>query len=73
LNLTTIYETIKYLIDKKDPNWQAGILCLVEPIRWTGGILKNHILGWFMKGFFLPLMFQAARSAPLAALEMYGR
>ncbi len=47
----------KYLVDKQDANWQAGMLVLGRIKSVDKVILKNHILGWCVKGFFLPLMF----------------
>ena len=51
-----------YLIDRHMPKprdgiWQMGRLVT---FRWTGldrQVLGQHLLGWLIKGFFLPLMF----------------
>jgi protein-S-isoprenylcysteine O-methyltransferase Ste14 len=51
-----------YLVDRrmlhpKDGYWQMGQLLLC---RWRSvdrSILGQHLLGWLVKGFFLPLMF----------------
>lgn len=47
----------KYLIEKNDANWHAGMFLLGKFRRVDRAILKNHVLGWMVKGFFLPLMF----------------
>ncbi|MFZ1985256.1 MAG: isoprenylcysteine carboxylmethyltransferase family protein [Desulfatitalea sp.] len=52
-----IYILDKYLLDKEDSNWHAGMFFLGQTRSVDKEILKNHILGWFVKGFFLPLMF----------------
>ena len=51
-----------YLVDRRmrepqDGYWQMGELLL---LRWRGldrRMLGQHLLGWLVKGFFLPLMF----------------
>lgn len=51
-----------YLIDRHMPEphdgyWHMGMLCT---LRWRvvdARIIKQHLLGWVIKGFFLPLMF----------------
>ncbi|HEY4127625.1 MAG TPA: isoprenylcysteine carboxyl methyltransferase [Gammaproteobacteria bacterium] len=51
-----------YLVDRRmlvpqDGYWQLGELLL---LRWRGvdrRVLGQHLLGWLVKGFFLPLMF----------------
>lgn len=47
----------KYLVVKEDANWHAGMFVLGKRAVVDREILKNHVLGWFVKGFFLPLMF----------------
>lgn len=47
----------KYATDKKDGNWQAGMFFLGRIGAIDMPILKNHFLGWLVKGFFLALMF----------------
>lgn len=57
LAIPYIYILDKYLIDKHDANWSAG-MCVLGKIKQVDKVLlKNHILGWMVKGFFLPLMF----------------
>lgn len=51
-----------YLVDRRmraprDGYWQVGQVLL---LRWRGvdgALLGQHLLGWLVKGFFLPLMF----------------
>ena len=52
-----IYTLDKYLIKKEDSNWHAGMFFLGKFQSVDKEIFKNHILGWFVKGFFLALMF----------------
>ncbi len=52
-----IYVLDKYLIEKEDGNWHAGMFFLGQLDRIDRNILKNHFLGWLVKGFFLALMF----------------
>lgn len=47
----------KYLVDKKDGYWHAGMFFSGQSNKIDRTILKNHILGWLVKSFFLPLMF----------------
>lgn len=47
----------RYLLEKEDANWHAGMFFLGQVRRVDREILKNHLLGWVVKGFFLPLMF----------------
>ncbi len=52
----------KYMKEPCDGYWHMGILCLG---RWKSvdrWILKNHLLGWLVKAFFLALMFPALMS-----------
>ncbi len=57
LSLPYIYFVDRYQIDPLDSYYQMGQLCLFnfEKVEWRP--LKNHLLGWLIKGFFLPLMF----------------
>ena len=51
-----------YLVDRRmrnphDGYWQMGKLVTFQ---WAGldqGLIRQHLLGWLIKGFFLPLMF----------------
>jgi len=66
------------MIDPKDGYWFAGLAVLgrwreVDPL-----ILKQYVLGWLVKGFFVPIMFcymaksiGHLRSADLATLWQY--
>ncbi len=57
LAIPYIYLLDRYLLVKEDANWHAGMFVLGQRTAVDKEILKNHILGWFVKGFFLPLMF----------------
>ena len=51
-----------YLIDQRmlepeDGYWQMGQLFLLNFNKSSGNLLGQHLLGWLVKGFFLPLMF----------------
>ncbi len=46
----------QYMVKPKDGFWQMGTILL----NWTKvdkAVAWQHMLGWFVKGFFLPLMF----------------
>jgi isoprenylcysteine carboxyl methyltransferase (ICMT) family protein YpbQ len=57
LAIPYIYILDRYLLEKEDANWHAGMFFLGRIRQVDRKIFKNHILGWFVKGFFLPLMF----------------
>ncbi len=57
LAIPYIFILDKYLIEKQDANWHAGMFVLCKFNRVDKEIFKNHLLGWLVKGFFLPLMF----------------
>ncbi len=51
-----------YILDGKQKNpedgyFQVGLLVLLhfEKVQWN--LIRPHVLGWLVKGFFLPLMF----------------
>lgn len=51
-----------YLVDRrmrepKDGYWQLGQVLLLRWREVDGAMLGQHLLGWLVKGFFLPLMF----------------
>lgn len=51
-----------YLVDQhmerpQDGYWYAGQLCLCQWHKIDWSILSQHILGWLIKGFFLPFMY----------------
>ena len=57
LALPYIYFVDRYQVEPIDSYYQVGQICLFnfEKVNWRS--LKNHFLGWLIKGFFLPLMF----------------
>lgn len=52
----------KYQIDEKDSYWQIGRLAMGNYRDVNVQVIKNHLLGWIIKGFFFPLMFTYATS-----------
>ena len=51
-----------YLVDRRmtsphDGYWQMGRVLLLHWHDVDGRMLSQHLLGWLVKGFFLPLMF----------------
>jgi isoprenylcysteine carboxyl methyltransferase (ICMT) family protein YpbQ len=46
-----------YLIDPKDGYWHMGTLLLVRTGRFSWSKVRQHLLAWLVKTFFLPLMF----------------
>jgi isoprenylcysteine carboxyl methyltransferase (ICMT) family protein YpbQ len=49
----------KFMKDPYDGYWQMGMLFLSKWKKLNTGVLKNHLLGWLVKAFFLALMFPA--------------
>jgi protein-S-isoprenylcysteine O-methyltransferase Ste14 len=45
------------LPEPRDALWQMGRLLLFQWRDVSGPIIGQHLLGWLVKGFFLPLMF----------------
>jgi hypothetical protein len=57
LALPYLYWVDGRLAQPEDALWQYGRALL---LRWQGlaaGVISQHLLGWLVKGFFLPLMF----------------
>jgi protein-S-isoprenylcysteine O-methyltransferase Ste14 len=57
LALPYIYWVDRRMAEPRDALWQMG--CLVT-LRWQNlhtGMIAQHLLGWLVKGYFLPLMF----------------
>lgn len=52
-----IYFVDSHQIDPKDSYYYIGQFCLLNFEKVDGRALKSHVLGWLVKGFFLPLMF----------------
>lgn len=51
-----------YFVDKKmrdpfDGYWQMGNLVFFNFSKVESKVIRQHLLGWLIKGFFLPLMF----------------
>jgi protein-S-isoprenylcysteine O-methyltransferase Ste14 len=51
-----------YLVDRRmrnprDGYWHMGKLVTLQWAALDLGLLRQHVLGWMIKGFFLPLMF----------------
>jgi protein-S-isoprenylcysteine O-methyltransferase Ste14 len=57
LSIPYIYWVDGVMISPKDGLWQAGMFVLLRFERVDLASLWQHILGWLVKGFFLPLMF----------------
>ena len=57
LAIPYIYFVDRYQVEPLDSYYQVGQICLFNfgKVNWRS--LKNHFLGWLIKGFFLPLMF----------------
>jgi len=45
------------MADPHDGYWQAGMAVLGRFEQVNGALLRQHALGWIIKGYFLPLMF----------------
>lgn len=52
----------KGLADTQDVYWNLGRMLTLKPVMWERHPLKHFILGWAVKGFFLPLMFCSLNS-----------
>jgi protein-S-isoprenylcysteine O-methyltransferase Ste14 len=57
LSVPYIYWIDGVMISPKDGLWQVGMLVLLRFDRVDLACFRQHILGWLVKGFFLPLMF----------------
>ncbi len=47
----------KYSTEPRDSYWHFGMIILGQWKRSDSKIVKQHVLGWLVKLFFLPLMF----------------
>lgn len=47
----------RYLVDSHDSYWHMGSWLMGRWTRADGGVVRQHVLAWLVKGFFLPLMF----------------
>ncbi len=45
------------MYEPHDGYWHSGMAILGRFERVDGALLRQHALGWIIKGFFLPLMF----------------
>lgn len=57
LALHYIHWVDRRMREPRDGYWQMGQLVLLRWERIDTRILGQHLLGWLIKGFFLPLMF----------------
>ena len=55
--LPYLYLVDRHMLRPKDGYWQMGELLLFRWRELDRRILGQHLLGWLVKGFFLPLMF----------------
>jgi protein-S-isoprenylcysteine O-methyltransferase Ste14 len=47
----------RYLLEPQETYWQVGMIVLGKGKMVSRKGLKSHFLGWLVKAFFLPLMF----------------
>ena len=59
LGLPYIYFIDRHMPRPHDGTWHMGMLVLIQWREVDHQILGQHLLGWLIKGFFLPLMFIA--------------
>jgi protein-S-isoprenylcysteine O-methyltransferase Ste14 len=52
-----IYWVDRHLPEPRDSLWQMGRLMTAHWQDVDGRVIWQHLLGWLVKGFFLPLMF----------------
>jgi protein-S-isoprenylcysteine O-methyltransferase Ste14 len=57
LALPYIYFVDRHMPNPRDGYWQMGRLLSGQWTDVDGRMLGQHLLGWLIKGFFLPLMF----------------
>jgi len=57
LALPYIYWVDRHMPEPHDSLWQMGCFVTVNWQEIHLGMLGQHLLGWLVKGFFLPLMF----------------
>ena len=51
------YYVDSYMVDPHDGYWHLGSMVLLKTGQAEPGVVVQHLLGWLVKGFFLPLMF----------------
>jgi protein-S-isoprenylcysteine O-methyltransferase Ste14 len=52
-----IYHVDKHMVKPLDGYWHLGTIFFMHGNRADFEKIRQHLLGWFVKGFFLPLMF----------------
>ncbi|HEY6453389.1 MAG TPA: DUF1295 domain-containing protein, partial [Steroidobacteraceae bacterium] len=57
LALPYIYWVDRRLREPRDALWQMGRVLLLRWEAVSGRVIAQHLLGWLVKGFYLPLMF----------------
>lgn len=57
LGLPYIYLIDRHMPEPRDGLWHIGMAVLLQWQAVNTRILGQHLLGWLIKGFFLPLMF----------------
>lgn len=57
LGLPYIYLVDRHMPEPRDGLWQMGMAALLQWRAVDRRALGQHLLGWLIKGFFLPLMF----------------
>ena len=57
LSVPYIYAVDRHMPKPKDGYWHLGQLATLhwDDLDWS--VIRQHLLGWLIKGFFLPLMF----------------
>lgn len=59
LGLPYIYFVDRHMPEPRDGLWRMGMAVLLQWREVDRRALGQHLLGWLIKGFFLPLMFTA--------------
>jgi len=57
LSIPYIYWIDGFMVSPEDGLWHAGMAALLRFKRINPAELRQHLLGWLVKGYFLPLMF----------------
>jgi isoprenylcysteine carboxyl methyltransferase (ICMT) family protein YpbQ len=57
LALPYLHWVDRRLAAPEDSLWQLGRLLLLRSRGWSVRVIGQHLLGWLVKGYFLPLMF----------------
>jgi len=57
VSLPYIYWVDRRLREPRDALWQMGRLLTLQWDDVSGRVLGQHLLGWLVKGYYLPLMF----------------